>query len=184
MGHQSRICPWWQAYTFDNPLRRLFHKPGKMLSPYVEPGMRVLDIGCGMGYFSIAMAKMVGPGGAVLAVDVQQKMLDVTMKRAARAGVQERINPLLMDVLSLGDIGKVDFALAFWVVHEVPDQKRFFGLMQAALLPESRLLIAEPLFHVRRTAFERTLKIAHDTGFVPEEAPRIAFSRTTCLRVG
>jgi 2-polyprenyl-3-methyl-5-hydroxy-6-metoxy-1,4-benzoquinol methylase len=69
-GH---VCPWWLAYTFDNPIRKLFHKPQKMLSLYVKEGMSVMDVGCGMGFFSIGMARMVGDNGNVIAVDLQKK---------------------------------------------------------------------------------------------------------------
>jgi len=51
----DHICPWWFAYTFDNPFRRFFHNPEKMLGSYVSRGMTVLDVGCGMGFFSIGL---------------------------------------------------------------------------------------------------------------------------------
>ena len=57
--------------------------------------MIVADIGCGMGYFSIALAALVGDAGTVITVDVQQEMLDGTRKRAERAGVARRIRPVL-----------------------------------------------------------------------------------------
>jgi cyclopropane fatty-acyl-phospholipid synthase-like methyltransferase len=51
-------------FTLDeNPIRRLLHNPEKILGPYVKPGMTVMDVGCGMGFCSIAMAKMVGEDG-------------------------------------------------------------------------------------------------------------------------
>ena len=49
--------------------------------------MMALDFGSGMGIFSVAMARMVGDEGLVIAVDVQQQMLDVLSKRATKAGV-------------------------------------------------------------------------------------------------
>ena len=52
------ICPWWLTYTFDNPLRRLIHNPRKMLSGLVRPGMTAADLGCGMGYFTAALAEL------------------------------------------------------------------------------------------------------------------------------
>ena len=58
-----------------------------MLRDYVKPGSKVLDFGCGLGFFSIAMAKMVGEGGLVIAADLQDVMLQGLMKRARRAGV-------------------------------------------------------------------------------------------------
>ncbi len=59
----EHVCPWWGGYFLDNPLRRLLHNPAKILGPYVKAGMRVMDVGCGMGFLSIATAKMVGDGG-------------------------------------------------------------------------------------------------------------------------
>jgi ubiquinone/menaquinone biosynthesis C-methylase UbiE len=78
------VCPWWLAYTFDNRLRRLIHNPQKILSGYVQEGMTVMDIGCGMGYFTLGLAELVGDAGQVLAVDLQQQMLDIMMKRATQ----------------------------------------------------------------------------------------------------
>ena len=88
----NHVCPWWLAYTFDNPVRKLFHQPPKILGPYIKKGMRVMDVGCGMGFFSIGMAKMVGAEGKVFSIDLQQKMLEITLKRAKRAGLAERIS--------------------------------------------------------------------------------------------
>ena len=69
----KHICPWWLAYTFDNPLRRYFHDPHAILKPYLQEGMTAIDLGCGMGYFSRAMAKIVGETGKVIAVDLQHE---------------------------------------------------------------------------------------------------------------
>lgn len=80
MGGSNHICPWWLCYSFDNPVRRLFHDPRKMLGGYLKPGMRVLDIGCGMGYFSLAMAKMVGVSGRVIALDLQGKTIEALLR--------------------------------------------------------------------------------------------------------
>jgi 2-polyprenyl-3-methyl-5-hydroxy-6-metoxy-1,4-benzoquinol methylase len=74
-SRDDHVCPWWMAWTFDNPLRKLYQDPERILGSFVRDGMTVADIGCGMGYFSVAMAKMVGPGGRVLSVDLQEKML-------------------------------------------------------------------------------------------------------------
>ena len=89
------VCPWWLGYFIDNPLRRLIHNPEKIVGPYVKPGMTVMDVGCGMGLFSIGMARMVGDGGLVIAVDLQQKMLDGLQKRAKRAGCRPDSCPSL-----------------------------------------------------------------------------------------
>ena len=61
------VCPWWLCFTFDNPLRKLLHNPEAILNPYIHPGNNVIDVGAGMGYFSIPLAKLVGPAGHVTA---------------------------------------------------------------------------------------------------------------------
>ncbi|NTW57569.1 MAG: class I SAM-dependent methyltransferase [Nitrospirae bacterium] len=73
------------------------------------------DLGCGMGYFSIALAALVGDAGTVIAVDVQQEMLDRTRKRAEKAGVARCIRPVLAAHDDLGFSDPVDFVLAFWM---------------------------------------------------------------------
>ena len=88
-GH---VCPWWSVpFTINTPLRRLLHDPQKIVGPYVKPGMTVMDVGCGVGWFSIPMARMVGDHGKVIAVDLQQQMLDMLRRRAEKAGVAARI---------------------------------------------------------------------------------------------
>jgi len=76
---QKHVCPWWLCFTFDNPLRRLIHDPESILGSYVRYGDTVLDIGPGMGYFTIPLAGLVGPSGLVIAADVQQRMLDALL---------------------------------------------------------------------------------------------------------
>lgn len=179
----SHICPWWLAYTFDNPLRKLFHKPLKILGPYVKEGMTVLDAGCGMGYFSIAMARMTGEGGRVLAMDLQQKMLDILRKRAERAGLSDRIETRLCSPESIGVKEKVDFALSFWMVHEVPDAQNLFKDVRAVLRAGSRFLMAEPVMHVTSGEFEKSIKMADSEGLVIMERPRIFFSRAALFEI-
>ena len=123
MAH--KVCSWWNAYTFDNIVRRLLHNPKKMLGAYVRAGMTVMDVGCGMGFFSIGLARIVGETGRVISVDLQQEMLDVLQERAEKAGVADRIRTHPCEAGSIGIEDTVDFALAFWMVHEVPDNRAF-----------------------------------------------------------
>ena len=127
------VCPWWLCYSFDNPLRRFIHDPEPLLAPYVKPGMTVVDVGCGMGYFTIPLARITGPGGKVIAVDLQQRMLDALVRRAEKAGVADRVIPHRCQKESLGVEGPADFALVFWMAHEVPDKPRFFRELLALL---------------------------------------------------
>jgi ubiquinone/menaquinone biosynthesis C-methylase UbiE len=167
------LCPWWGGYFIDNAIRRLLHKPEKIVGPCVKPGMIVMDVGCGMGMFSIAMAKMVGDQGRVIAIDLQQKMLDVLWRRAERAGVADRIQLHKCEQDRLGIDAQADFALALTMIHEVPDQRRLLGEIQACLKPGGKLLVAEPKIHVPRKAFGQTVAAATELGFKPTGEPRV-----------
>jgi ubiquinone/menaquinone biosynthesis C-methylase UbiE len=173
----THVCPWWFAYSFDNALRRLVHDPQKIFSSLVREGMTVLDAGCGMGYFSIGLAAMVGESGRVIAVDLQEKMLSVLRRRAGRAGMGERIltHPCRADDLGLRE--PVDFALAFWMVHETPDAESFFRQVVSVMKKEARLLIAEPAFHVSKGEFSHIVESALSAGLGRREAPTVKFSR-------
>ena len=87
----KHVCPWWVGYLLISPIRRWLQDPDKILSPYISEGMTVLDVGPGMGFFTIPAARMVGNSGRVIAVDLQEKMLKSLVKRAEKAGVAGRI---------------------------------------------------------------------------------------------
>jgi len=177
----NRVCPWWLCYSFDNPLRRLFHDPERLLGPYVKLGMTAVDIGCGMGYFTLGLARLAGPEGKVIAVDLQERMLAALESRVRRAGLAERIVLHLCRPDSLGVDGPADFALAFWMAHEVPDKPRFFREIFTLLKAEGRLLLVEPKIHVAGRSFERTLAVCRETGLQLLEEPAISLSRAALM---
>ena len=124
------VCPWWIGYLLASPLRRLAYHPAKILSPYVRQGMTVLEPGPGMGFFTLELARLTGATGRVVAVDIQRKMLDSLKRRAARAGLLDRLDIRLAqpDSLGVADLaGAVDFVLAFAMVHEIPSAGAFFA---------------------------------------------------------
>lgn len=178
---EDHICPWWLAYTFDNPLRRFLHDASAMLSPYVKEGMTVADIGCGMGYFSLAMAPMVGKNGTVLAVDIQEKMLQKLRRRADKRGVAGNIRLVLATEDDIRIKDPVDFVLTFWMVHETGDIPRFLKQVSSVLKGQGKLLIAEPKLHVTRSKFENILRQAQEAGFQVKQYPRIGMSRAALL---
>jgi ubiquinone/menaquinone biosynthesis C-methylase UbiE len=177
------VCTWWHAYTFDNPIRKLIHSPQKVLGAYAKEGMTVMDVGCGMGHFSIGMAKLVGENGKVIAVDLQQKMLDVMLKRARRAGVAERINPHLCEADNIGVSETVDFIIAFWMVHEVGNQKDFYSELKSALAPGGKILIAEPKFHVTAEELNQSIETAEACGLRCTTKPDIRFSLAALFEI-
>ncbi len=185
MAH--RVCPWWAGYFLACPLRRWFQDPGAILAPYISEGLTVLEPGPGMGFFTLELARRVGPQGRVIVVDIQRKMLEILAKRARKAGLAERIDirQAKVDHLGVEDYtGKVDFAMAFAMVHEVSHPEILLSDIQQALKSGGRLLIAEPLGHVRAPAFKATLQMAERVGFVLSSQPVIRGSHAAVLARG
>lgn len=180
---EEHVCPWWLGYALASPLRRIGQEPASILAPWVSQGMIVLEPGCGMGFFSIPLARLVGASGRVVCVDLQAKMLAGMERRARRAGLSNRIEArqCAADSLKVEDLdGTVDLALAFAVAHEVPNPDRFFGELHAALKPGGRLLLAEPT-HVSAEQFDRTLQRAAACGFGPPAPVAIRRSRAVVM---
>jgi len=178
-GH---ICPWWFAYTFDNRLRHFFHNPEKMLGSYVSKGMTVLDVGCGMGFFSIGLAKLVGDKGCVIAADIQTKMLEAMQKRADKNDLSSLIRFHKSEPNNLGVETPVDFILAFWMVHEVPNPKLFFHQIRACLKSNGKILIVEPKLHVSSKRFQETVALAQESGLILCDTPSIKLSRSVIFK--
>jgi ubiquinone/menaquinone biosynthesis C-methylase UbiE len=167
------------GYLLACPLRRLIHDPRKVLGPYVTPGMTVLEIGPGMGYFTVSLAELVGPAGKAVCVDIQPKMLAGLERRVRKAGLADRVVARQCSATSLGVddwAGKIDFALAFAVVHEVPDPRKLLGEVQQSLKPGGQCLVAEPRGHVSAEEFERTVAAASEAGLAVGGRPAIARS--------
>jgi ubiquinone/menaquinone biosynthesis C-methylase UbiE len=177
----NHVCPWWLCFTFDNLLRRLVQNPEKIVEPYVHAGDTVLDVGPGMGYFSIPLAKMGGERGRVFVADVQMEMLNALQKRAKRAGLEKRITLHHCKKDSLGLDTKFDFALAFWMIHEVREQESFFKEIRSLLKPNGKLLISEPTIHVTKAMYKETVKKAIRVGFTLIGSPNIFLSRSALL---
>lgn len=175
------VCPLWVGYLLANPLRKLWHPPAKLLRPFVTEGMTVLDVGCALGFFSLPLARLAGPTGRVVCVDRQARMIRRLEKRARRAGVADVVAARVCapDSLGLDDyVGRIEFALAAAVVHEVPDGAALFRELHALLIPRGRVLVAEPADHVTAAAFDVTLAQAAAAGFEHLDPPSIRRCRS------
>jgi ubiquinone/menaquinone biosynthesis C-methylase UbiE len=181
----EEVCSFWVGYLLSSPIRKLWHNPEKILRPYINQSMRVLDIGCAMGFFSLAMAKMVGRDGRVICVDVQEKMISSLLKRAKSTGVYDRIETRTCTRKSLCIENlreQIDFALAFAVVHEAPDPSSLFSEIYEALKPAGKLLIAEPKGRVSEKDFEASVRTAQGNGFEVVERLHIRSARAVLLQ--
>jgi 2-polyprenyl-3-methyl-5-hydroxy-6-metoxy-1,4-benzoquinol methylase len=180
----EHICPVWAGYFLASRLRTLLQNPYRILSPHVKPGMTVLDVGSAMGFFSLPMAEMVGPRGKVVCVDVQPGMLNVLARRAARAGLAQRIQTHVSREEAIGLQGydnSFDFALAFAMLHEVQDPAHLLGEIYPLLKGGASLLLAEPAGHVTAPDFERTIGLAIGAGFAETGRPRIRLSHAAIM---
>lgn len=177
------VCPASHAGMLDHPIRKIIQSPRRIVGRYIRPGDRVLDIGCGPGYFSRPMARMVGESGSVVAADLQEEMLTILSDRAGKEGLSSRIHvhKTLPETLDLGDCDPFDFILVFYVVHEVPDIDRFFDEVSKVLRSGGRILVVEPSHHVDAEEFAETQAKARKAGFSVEKGPRVLFSRTVML---
>lgn len=143
-----------------------------------------MDIGCGMGYFSLDMARLVGPGGKVICADLQEKMITSLKKRAEKAGIAGNLETVVCpgDRLGLEKYNQsVDFILAFYLVHEVPDRKLFFQEVHDCLKLSGKILVAEPEGHISENEFRETVAEMEQSGFKHMSAPKIFKSRTALL---
>lgn len=180
----EHVCPVWIGYLLLSPFRKLAQNPKKILAPYINKGDKALDFGCAMGFFSLPMAKMVGSQGKVICVDMQEGMITKLQKRAHKAGLMNRIEIRLctQNSFNLENVKEqIDFALAFAVIHEVPETNKLFEAIFETLKTGGRLLVAEPNGHVSEDDFSKTISAAELVGFEVIESPKIGRSKAVLL---
>jgi len=170
------VAKWYEVILFPDWLRSLMQKPERFLAPLVEPGMTAADIGCGMGFGTLALARLVGPDGTVFAVDLQQQMLTWAARKAQKAGLASRIEfqQCSQDDVTLSE--PVDLVLTMWMVHEVPDRPRFLQQVRSILNPGGKYLLVEPKFHIGRELFETICTEAEQTGLKKTAEPMVGLS--------
>lgn len=182
-NERTRVCPVELASSLDNKIRKWLQDPHKILAPFIKEGMRVYDIGSGPGFFSLELAKLVGPNGKVLAADLQDGMLQKLGSKIKGTELEERIKLIKCEIGNVNVTEKVDFIIAFWMVHEVQDKNSFFKELRKILKDNGQFLIVEPKYvHVSQKAFGTTLKIAEENGFKIYQGPGIFFSQTAILK--
>ena len=181
-SEKNHVCPVELAGSLDNKIRKWFQNPQKILTPYIKEGMKVLDIGCGPGFFSIELAKMIGKNGKVFSVDLQEGMLQKIRNKIHGTELEERIKLIKCEEDKINVPEKVDFILAFYMVHEVPNKGKLFEVLKNALAEKGQFLIVEPkLFHVTKKEFSETMNIAEKAGFRVTQGPKLPYSFSAIL---
>jgi ubiquinone/menaquinone biosynthesis C-methylase UbiE len=179
----SKTCPVELAGGLDNYVRRFLQNPQKLLHPYISKGMTVLDLGCGPGFFSVEIAKMLTNTGKVICADLQDGMLEKLRKKIKGTELEQRIELHKCEVTRIGVTENVDFVLAFYMIHEVSNQDELLKELKSILKPNGRIFIIEPKFHVSKKSFEAMIDRIKSIGFEVIDCPKVFFSRTVLLKI-
>lgn len=132
------------AEWLERPERESEEAPGKAIQALeIQPGQVVADIGAGSGYYTVRLAREVGPTGKVYGTDIQPGMLDLLLRNVARAKLDN-----VVPVLGTPDDpklppGAIDLALMVDVYHELAAPQAFIRKLRASLKPNGRLVLLE-----------------------------------------
>jgi ubiquinone/menaquinone biosynthesis C-methylase UbiE len=154
IGTVAAAAAWWRRHPSACPYAQRFwveaphpfigrERLQEALRP--EPGMNVLEVGPGTGYYTLETAKRLMPGGSLHIFDLQQEMLDHTMRRAEAAGV-DNVEPQRGDARQLPyPDASFDAAYLVAVLGEIPDQDAALRELARVLRPGARLVVGELL---------------------------------------
>lgn len=135
-------CPYGQRFWVEPPHPIITRKRlREVLAP--QPAERILEVGPGTGYYSLDVADWVSPGGQLDLFDLQQEMLDHTMRRAGERGLSNVV-PTRGDARSLPYADETfDAAYLTAVLGEIPDQDAALRELARVLKPGGRLVVGE-----------------------------------------
>ncbi len=146
-----------------------------MLRP--QPGERLLEIGPGVGYYSLDLAGWIGPGGRLEIFDLQQKFLDHTMARAAKRALTN-LTPSRGDAGALPfETASIDAVILTAVLGEIPDKAAALAEMRRVLRPGGRLVIGELFGDPHFVGLKRLRRLAAAAGlsYVRHSGPRLGY---------
>jgi ubiquinone/menaquinone biosynthesis C-methylase UbiE len=164
---QPHLIPSWLVPFLTLPMRKWFDPPERLVGLLIKPGMRILEIGPGSGFFTVPIAQATGPQGSVACVELQEPVL-----RRLRAKVRRKALPWVeARACTAQDLqvehleGTMDLAVAIDVLHEMPEPARAIQQMFRCLRPGGRLLVLEPKGHCSQTRFKAEVQWAQEAGF-------------------
>jgi predicted methyltransferase len=126
----------------EGPDRDTWQRPEQIMDALaIADGARVADIGAGAGWFTIRLARRVGPNGMVYAQDIQRQMLEATRRRVGREGLRNVETRLATETSTNLPIGTLDAVLSVDMIPEVAEADRVALLrnLAASLKPGGRI---------------------------------------------
>ena len=182
--NNTHLHPVENAKALENRSRRLLQNPKRILKKHIRQGMTVLDLGCGTGFFTLEMARLLGGKGEVIAIDVQEGMLEILKQKLKNSELKQQIQILNNQAQNLGFTKKVDFILAFYSFHEMEYVNHIIPALKKVMNPEAKILISEQKVHVSKNSFETIVNKMISNGFVVCQRPKIFFSRSVVMKIG
>jgi ubiquinone/menaquinone biosynthesis C-methylase UbiE len=172
-------CPFWLSWLveLENPFTKNNRSKNIIQQLDVQPGMKVLDVGCGPGRLTIPLAETVGSEGKVIAIDIQQEMLTHAKNKAISRNLQN-IDFLQKDISKKKLECQVDRAVLINVLGEIPDKEAALKEIFRALKPGGILCITEVIFDPHFQKREKVHKLTSKAGFREKKffGNKLAFS--------
>jgi ubiquinone/menaquinone biosynthesis C-methylase UbiE len=164
----SLPCPSWLGWMveMDNPVLRNNSARAIVSHLALEPGMRILDFGCGPGRLAIPVARLIGPSGTVTAFDIQPGMLE----RVRAKAVSEKLDNIeyIQGTAGEGRLGtsQYDRALIVTVLGEIPDRQTLMKEIFESLKPGAWLSVTEAIADPHFLRRSSVSSAAASTGFL------------------
>ncbi|HEX6660243.1 MAG TPA: methyltransferase domain-containing protein [Ilumatobacter sp.] len=176
-------CPYGQRFWVEAP-HPFITRPRLLEALGPAAGETVLEVGPGTGYYTLSVAERLGASGALHVFDLQQEMLDHTLRRAAAAGI-DNLRPQRGDARSLPYADETfDGAFLVAVLGEIPDQLAALGELRRVLKPTGRLVVGELFGDPHMVTSSRLRKLATQAGLELERRVGPPFGYFGVLRRG
>lgn len=169
--------------ALESSFRYRFQNPGKLLRTYIRPGMTVLDLGCGPGFFTVEIARLLNRSGKVIAADIQNGMLEMLRQKINGNEFEHivHIHKCKEECLNIKD--KIDFVLAFYTFHEMSCLDSIINEIKLLLKPDGLIFIAEQKFHVSKSTFMEIIDKMKEKGFEIIKQPKVFLSRAVVMKI-